>query len=232
MQAIDEEALAKRNKGFQRPFEHPTPEVCAQLWAAVRQGHDEFEQFMQTAEDDGWCTTRLLCSSNERGRNFLHIAAETGDWRTIHVLVNLWIICHPPIPLYISIPRKRVPVQRDLDGNTPLHIAVIHDHQAFAKALLLYYNCEPIIEPLSVEASQEHADGPREYPVPMSMYEMEFAPRLRFLVDLKNNAGLVASQAGHAAGSTAMATWPEDFRKQGLDGIELVSGEESDDEYE
>jgi hypothetical protein len=65
----------------------------------------------------------------------------------------------------------------------------------------------------------------------MSEYKLEYHPRVRYLLDLKNHDGLTASQVARATGATRTATWLEGFRKQGTDGIELVAGEESDDDH-
>ncbi|KAK4635504.1 hypothetical protein CLAFUW4_00068 [Fulvia fulva] len=165
------------------------------------------------------------CSIDEGGQNFLHIAAETGTWRIIYVLVRCFATHHAPLPLEVSIPRKSLPVQPDNSGNTPLHIAAIHDHLDLAKALIRYYDEAHITDVLDLE-SPTKLDGIMIEP--MSTFEMDGDPRLRFLLDCKNHEGLSASQAGFAAGATTTANWLHNSGKQGFDGIELVAAEEAD----
>ncbi|KAI5357469.1 Putative ankyrin repeat-containing domain superfamily [Septoria linicola] len=147
MQREDEEALDKENEEFDPPFKAPTQAVCEQFWASMRGGPAQFESSLQELPYEGWCVTRLQCSSTERGQNYLHIAAEIGDWRVFSVLQRILPSHHGTLPLYVSIPRRRLPVQPDVDGNTPLHIAAIHDNLDLTKTLLEYYHNYNIPDP-------------------------------------------------------------------------------------
>ncbi|KAI5357468.1 Putative ankyrin repeat-containing domain superfamily [Septoria linicola] len=218
MQRSDEEELTGWNEQFDPPFQTPPPAVCEEFWASVRQGHEEFHQCMRKMEcpGSGWCMTRLQCSSNELGQNYLHIAAGTsGDWkifRTLRYNLPARTCGRGPPPIYCRIPRKRLPIQRDVNGDTPLHIAAVHDHLDFAKALLLYYNNSNIPDPLD-SPHERTVNGVRI--IPMSMSKMEFCPRMRYLMDCKSHAGLTASESAYAAGATTTGSWLEISRKQG-----------------
>lgn len=129
------------------------------------------------------------------------------------------------------MPRKRLAVQRDFEGNTPLHIATIHDNLDFAKAVILYYNYCRVCEGVEPEATDELRSGDAVVNVRLERYRMEFCPRLRFLLDIRNCGELTASEAGFAAGAKTTASWLMGFRRQGAQGIEDVEGEESDVEW-
>lgn len=104
----------------------PTEEEKAQFWAATRQGYHEFDQCANNIlynnpnprshgdTDRGF----LFLSTDERGQDFLHMAAVDGDVRFVECLRKGWFMTRHGETELSRMATRELPFQLDQNGST------------------------------------------------------------------------------------------------------------------
>lgn len=197
----------------------PTLEVVSRFWQSARTGSAAFKAFAVGSPTAGEDRVLLAYSIDERGQNFLHMAAEVGDPQTIRLFRLEFADRHGRRPQHVADLEERLPRQRDLDGNMPLHIAAANDNLDFAKAILRYHvqgrGGDPVLSILPTR---------RQY---ISRPEIRY---LLPLLDRTNKAGRTAAQEAWHRGAKTTGRWLDEYRFHLLGEDHLEEGVDEDDD--
>lgn len=203
--------------------EPPSPELVAELWRSVRSGSAAFKAFIPTTSS--WDDSLLLFAIDASGQNFLHMAAKVGDLGTLDLLRGkMFLNRHRETLEHLAL-REKLPRQRDVDGNRPLHIAARNDNLRFVKGLIHWHTFGYVEDPEILDEGEQGLPPmlsvTGRYPV--SREELRYQLPL---LDYKNKAGRTAAQEAQYAGASATAHWLRAYKRQ------FVGEDDSDDQYE
>lgn len=201
-------------------LEPPSLDIIQQFHHAARTSSAALETFLFSSNPSiaPYDTLLLAYSIDQSGKNFLHHAAAVGDVRIFHLINRLFPDRHGRRPQYIIDLMEKLPRQRDVDGNLPLHIAAASDNLDFAIAILEYHAWGYVgggqFNRFDVLGTRRWYLGREEirYIIP--------------LLEFRNEAGRTAAEEAWSAGAERTGMWLGGYWKF------LVDDEEEEEEGE